>query len=78
MIYYTNPAIDLGFTNRSVGRYTQLTIWHRHILLIAYLLFYAPQILGFVLYVFPSSIYKKEFGETSLAKAGCLQRRKVQ
>jgi hypothetical protein len=47
---------------------TQLTIWHRHLLLIAYLLSYAPQILGFILYVLPSTTYKKEFGETSFAK----------
>jgi hypothetical protein len=47
---------------------THLTIWHRHILLIAYLLSYAPQILGFILYVLPSSTYKKEFGETLLGK----------
>jgi hypothetical protein len=48
---------------------TQLTIWHRHLLLIAYLLSYTLQILGFILYVLPSSTYKKEFGETSLAKS---------
>lgn len=47
---------------------TELTEWHRHTLVVTYLLSYAPQILGFTLYVLPSSSYKKEFGETSLAK----------
>lgn len=47
---------------------TQLTVWHRHILLIAYLLSYTPQLLGFILYVLPSTSYKKEFSETSFGK----------
>jgi len=47
---------------------TQLNIWHRHLLSITYLLSYAPQILGFILYVLPSSTYKKEFNETLLSK----------
>jgi hypothetical protein len=29
---------------------------------------YDPQILGFILYVLPSSTYKKEFNKTSFAK----------
>lgn len=40
----------------------------RHMLLCAYLLSYAPQVLGFVLYVLPSTSYKKEFSETSMGK----------
>ena len=47
---------------------TQLKIWHRHLLLITYLLSYTPQILGFVLYVLPSTSYRKEFAETSFGK----------
>ena len=47
---------------------TELTLWHRHLLLIAYLLSYTPQLLGFILYVLPSSTYKKEFRETAFAK----------
>lgn len=47
---------------------TQLTIWHRHLLLIAYILSYGPQILGFILYVLPSSTYKKEFSKTLLSR----------
>jgi hypothetical protein len=47
---------------------TKLTILRRYILLIAYLLSYAPQVLGFILYVLPSTSYKKEFGETLIGK----------
>jgi hypothetical protein len=47
---------------------TELTIWQRHTLIIAYLLSYTPQVLGFILYVLPSTTYKKEFSETSTAK----------
>jgi len=47
---------------------TQLTILHRSILLITYLLSYTPQVLGFILYVLPSTTYKKEFSETLIAK----------
>jgi hypothetical protein len=47
---------------------TELAIWHRHTLIITYLVSYAPQVLGFILYVLPSSAYKKEFSETSIAK----------
>lgn len=47
---------------------TELTDWHRHTLVVTYLLSYAPQVLSFILYVLPSSSYKKEFGKTSLAK----------
>lgn len=40
----------------------------RHTLLCAYLLSYTPQVLGFIMYVLPSTSYKKEFGETIIAK----------
>jgi hypothetical protein len=43
-------------------------MWQRHALLVAYLLSYAPQILGFLSYVMPSTNYKKEFRDTSFAK----------
>jgi hypothetical protein len=39
-----------------------------HMLLCAYLLSYAPQVLGFILYVLPSTSYKREFGETVVGK----------
>jgi ABC-type tungstate transport system substrate-binding protein len=47
---------------------TQLSNWKQHTLLVGLLLSYVPQILGFILYVLPSSAYKKEFGETTIAK----------
>ena len=47
---------------------TQLVDWQQHTLLGAYLFSYAPQMLGFVLYVLPSTSYKKEFGQTSFGK----------
>lgn len=46
----------------------QLSDWQRHTLLGAYLLSYAPQVSGFILYVLPSSSYKKEFSQTLLAQ----------
>jgi hypothetical protein len=47
---------------------TQMADWQRHTLLGSYLLSYAPQVLGFLLYVIPSTGYKKEFSETSLSQ----------
>jgi hypothetical protein len=47
---------------------TELSLWQRHILLISYLLSYGPQVLGFILYVLPSTTYKKEFSETFLSR----------
>lgn len=47
---------------------SQLRSWQRHLLLITILLSYIPQILGFILYVLPSSTYKTEFRQTPIAK----------
>jgi hypothetical protein len=47
---------------------TQLSDWQRHALLVSYIFSYMPQVLGFILYVIPSSSYMKEFSETILAK----------
>ncbi|CAF4374171.1 unnamed protein product [Rotaria socialis] len=47
---------------------TPLSDWQRHTLLATYLLSYAPQVLGFILHVLPSTNYKKEFNETFIAK----------
>jgi hypothetical protein len=47
---------------------TELNDFQRHALLSSYLLSYAPQVLGFVLYVLPSTSYKKEFSETFIGK----------
>lgn len=53
---------------------TQPNGWQRHLLLIVCLLSYAPHVLSFFIHVIPSSLYKKEFTETTLAKilAPCL------
>ena len=55
---------------------TQPSGWQRHVLLVTYLLSYAPHILGFVLHVMPSSFYKTEFRQTFLAQilTSCLRR----
>ena len=42
--------------------------WQQHLLTTTYFLSYSPQLLGFVLFVLPSSNYLKEFRKTSLAK----------
>ncbi len=47
---------------------TQLSTWQRHALLAAFLFSYTPQVLGFILFVLPSSAYKKEFARTLIAK----------
>jgi hypothetical protein len=46
----------------------ELSDWQRHLLCIAYFLSYAPQVLGFVLFVVPSTSYMKEFQQTHLSK----------
>jgi hypothetical protein len=47
---------------------TQLSYVKRHVLLTTLLLSYTPQVLGFMLYVLPSTAYKKEFEETAMGK----------
>jgi hypothetical protein len=42
--------------------------WQRHALIITSFLSYSPQLLGFVLFVFPSTKYLTEFRETQFAK----------
>lgn len=59
------PIIILAFSLACV----KLTDWQTHMLLVAYLLSYAPQVLGFVLYVLASTSYKREFCETSFGKS---------
>jgi len=46
----------------------ELITWQQHALLIAYFLSFAPQVLGFILFVFPSTNYVKEFRATKLSK----------
>jgi hypothetical protein len=42
--------------------------WQRYILLTTYFLSYLPQMLGFILYVLPSTTYTKEFHQTIIGK----------
>jgi hypothetical protein len=55
---------------------TQPSGWQRHVLLVAYLLSYAPHTLSFFIHVMPSTFYKKEFHQTTLAKilTSCLRK----
>jgi hypothetical protein len=47
---------------------TQVSYAKRHILITTLLASYAPQVLGFILYVLPSTGYKKEFEEAPMTK----------
>ena len=58
------PHIILSFSFACVS----LSIWQRHAMLIAYFLSHAPQLLGFFLFVLPSSNYSREFQQTTIAK----------
>jgi len=58
------PQIILSFTFACI----ELSLWQRHTLLVTYFLSYAPQVLGFVLFVLPSTNYSHEFKQTKLAK----------
>jgi hypothetical protein len=49
--------------------------WQRYTLLITYFLSYLPQMLGFILYVLPSTTYSEEFRQTMVYKR-LLQRQK--
>jgi hypothetical protein len=63
------PHIILSFSFTCIT----LLAWQRHAILVAYFLSHAPQLLGFVLFVLPSTTYIKEFRKTRLAKR-CLYR----
>jgi Low-density lipoprotein receptor domain class A/EGF-like domain len=71
-LYVTSALIVLSALPQLILTFslacTELIDWQRHVLLGAYLLSYAPQVLGFIFYVLPSTSYKKEFGATSFAK----------
>ena len=75
-LYVTPTIIILSALPQTIFTFsfacTQLSDWQRHILLGSYLLSYAPQILGFILYVLPSTAYKKELYETFIGKK-CLK-----
>ena len=70
---YTTPVIIvLSALPQNVLTFSfacvELADWHRHTLLLTYLLSYAPQTLAFVLHVLPSTTYKREFRETPFAR----------
>ena len=64
------PHIILSFSFACLS----LSVWQRHAMLIAYFLSHAPQLLGFILFVIPSSSYSKEFRQTTLAKTYLFQK----
>jgi hypothetical protein len=71
-LYVTPTIIILSALPQAILTFsfacTQLSDWQRHALLVSYLISYAPQVLGFILYVVPSTSYKKEFYETLIGK----------
>ncbi|CAF0819630.1 unnamed protein product [Didymodactylos carnosus] len=73
-LYVTPFTIILSLTPQAVLSFTyactELTqsTWQRYSLLTAYFLSYVPQILGFILYVLPSSAYKEELYKTKFAR----------
>jgi hypothetical protein len=71
-LYVTPTIIVLSSLPQTILTFsfacTQLNDFQRHTLLCSYLLSYAPQVLGFILYVLPSTSYKKEFSETFIGK----------
>ena len=48
--------------------------WQRYTLLVAYFFSYLPQVLGFILYVLPSTAFSEEFRQTSIGKIVLRQR----
>jgi hypothetical protein len=58
------PHIILSFSFACI----KLLTWQRHAIIVAYYLSHAPQLLGFMLFVLPSTSYIKEFRKTRLAK----------
>ncbi|CAF4251114.1 unnamed protein product, partial [Adineta steineri] len=49
--------------------------WQRYTLLTTYFLSYLPQMLGFILYVLPSTTYSNEFRQTPIGRRILRQRR---
>ncbi|UJR20013.1 hypothetical protein I4U23_023147 [Adineta vaga] len=64
IIFSGLPQVIFSFSFSCI----ELATWQKHLLLIAYFLAYAPQSLGFVLFVLPSTRYLKEFQATKLSK----------
>jgi L-cystine uptake protein TcyP (sodium:dicarboxylate symporter family) len=71
-LYVTPFTIILSLLPQAVLSFsfacTRLNNWKQHTLIVCVLISYVPQILGFILYVLPSSAYKKQFGETGMGE----------
>jgi hypothetical protein len=71
-LYITSIVIVLSGLPQTIFSFSfacvQLATWQQHVLLVAYFLSYAPQLLGFVLFVLPSTTYVQEFRATHLPK----------
>jgi hypothetical protein len=71
-LYITPSVIILSGLPQTIFSFSfsclVLVSWQQHALLIAYFLSFAPQLLGFVLFVLPSTNYMKEFRATNLLK----------
>jgi hypothetical protein len=71
-LYITPSVIILSGLPQTILSFSfaclELVSWQQHTLLLAYFLSFAPQLLGFVLFVLPSSNYMKEFQATKLSK----------
>jgi hypothetical protein len=71
-LYITPSVIILSGLPQTILSFSfaclELVSWQQHALLIAYFLSFAPQLLGFVLFVLPSTNYMKEFEATKLSK----------
>ncbi|CAF1168785.1 unnamed protein product [Adineta steineri] len=71
-LYITPLVIILSGLPQAIFAFSfsciKLISWQQHTLLIAYFLSYTPQLLGFFLFVLPSTNYMIEFRATSLSK----------
>ena len=71
--YYTPSIIILSSLPQVIFSFTYACTelkagWQRYTLLATYLLSYLPQVLGFLLYVLPSTQYKEEFQKSFFGK----------
>jgi hypothetical protein len=73
IVFSSLPQIILSF---SYACTEPKQSWQRYMLLATYFLSYLPQILGFILYVLPSTIYTEEFHQTIIGKRLVRQQRK--
>jgi len=73
MVFSSLPQAILSFSYAC----TELKqLWQRYTLLTTYFLSYLPQMLGFILYVLPSTTYSEEFRQTVIGKR-LMQRRRA-